>query len=47
MRVAVVGFGHLGNYHAQKVQGHPEAELVGIVDPAEQRQTSRGPRVTR
>ena len=23
MRVAVVGFGHLGNYHAQKVQGHP------------------------
>ena len=39
MRVAVVGFGHLGNYHAQKVQGHSEAKLVGIVDPAEQRQT--------
>ena len=39
MRVAVVGFGHLGNYHAQKVQGHSKAKLVGIVDPAEERQS--------
>ena len=39
MRVAVVGFGHLGNYHAQKVQGHSKAKLVGIVDPAEDRQS--------
>ena len=38
MRVAVVGFGHLGNYHAQKVDKHPTAELVGIVDPSIARQ---------
>ena len=39
MRVAVVGFGHLGNYHAQKVQGHSKAKLVGIVDLAEDRKS--------
>ena len=38
MRVAVVGFGHLGNYHAQKVAKHPTATLVGVVDPSRERQ---------
>ena len=40
MRVAVVGFGHLGTYHAQKIEKHPKAELVGVVDPSEERQAA-------
>ena len=40
MRVAVVGFGHLGTYHAQKVAKHPGAELIGIVDPSPERQAA-------
>lgn len=31
-RIVVVGFGHLGNYHAQKLAADADAQLVGIVD---------------
>jgi predicted dehydrogenase len=32
VRVAVVGVGHLGRYHAQKYAALPECELVAVVD---------------
>ncbi|VBB45250.1 Oxidoreductase, NAD-binding domain protein [uncultured Desulfatiglans sp.] len=32
VRVAVIGVGHLGEYHVQKYTALPEAELVGVVD---------------
>ncbi len=32
LRVAVIGVGHLGEYHVQKYQAIPRAELVGVVD---------------
>lgn len=37
LRVAVIGVGHVGEYHAQKYAALPEAELVGVVDIDEQR----------
>ena len=35
VRVAVIGFGHLGKWHAQKTAVLESAELVAIVDPFE------------
>lgn len=32
LRVAVIGVGHLGRYHATKYVEHPRAELIGVVD---------------
>lgn len=32
IRVAVVGVGYLGNFHAQKYAALPQVELVGVVD---------------
>lgn len=32
LRVAVVGVGHLGEYHVQKYLALPEVDLVGVVD---------------
>ena len=32
-RLAVVGVGHLGKEHARVLAGHPDVELVGVVDP--------------
>jgi predicted dehydrogenase len=32
VRVAVIGVGHLGEYHVQKYLSNPEVELVGVVD---------------
>ncbi len=32
VKVAVIGHGHLGKWHAQKVMETPEAELVAVVD---------------
>jgi predicted dehydrogenase len=32
LRIAVIGVGHLGEYHVQKYKAHPEVELVGVVD---------------
>ena len=32
LRGAVVGVGYLGQFHAQKIKAHPEAELVGVCD---------------
>ena len=32
LRVAVIGVGHLGEYHVQKYKALPEVELVGVVD---------------
>ncbi|MGQ9576241.1 MAG: Gfo/Idh/MocA family oxidoreductase [Thermoguttaceae bacterium] len=37
LRVAVIGVGHLGGLHAQKLAGMPGVELVGVVDPIESR----------
>ncbi len=37
-RIAVVGAGHLGRWHAQQLAGLPEAELVAICDPDPSRQ---------
>ncbi len=32
LRGAVVGVGYLGQFHAQKIKAHPEAELIGVCD---------------
>ena len=32
LKVAVIGVGHLGEYHVQKYQAIPHVELVGVVD---------------
>jgi len=32
LRIAVIGVGHLGEYHLQKYRAHPGVELVGVVD---------------
>jgi predicted dehydrogenase len=32
LRAAVVGVGYLGQFHAQKIKAHTEAELVGVCD---------------
>ncbi len=32
LRVAVIGVGHLGEYHVQKYRAIPQVELVGVVD---------------
>jgi len=32
LRVAVIGCGYLGRFHAQKYASHPEVELVAVVD---------------
>jgi predicted dehydrogenase len=32
LRGAVVGVGYLGQFHAQKIKAHPEAELVAVCD---------------
>lgn len=37
MRVAVIGVGHVGEYHVQKYAILPEAHLVGVVDIDEDR----------
>ncbi len=35
LRVAVIGAGRLGGFHAQKLAQLPEVELVGVADPVE------------
>ena len=43
IRVAVVGAGHLGTYHAQKIASLSDARLAAIVEPvAEKRQKLAG-----
>ena len=37
LRVAVIGAGHLGTYHARIYHGLPDCQLVALVDPAEER----------
>ena len=32
LKGAVIGVGYLGNFHAQKIQNCPEAELIGVFD---------------
>ena len=32
LKGAVVGVGYLGNFHAQKIKAHAEAELIGVCD---------------
>ncbi len=32
LKAAVIGVGYLGQFHAQKISAHPEAELVGVCD---------------
>jgi len=33
LKIAVVGAGRLGGFHAQKLAAHPQVELIGVVDP--------------
>ena len=35
IKVILVGLGHLGKWHAQKIDFLQEAEFVAVVDPAE------------
>lgn len=35
IKIALIGYGHLGKWHAQKLLTHSECEFVGIVDPSE------------
>ena len=42
MRVAVVGVGYLGRFHAEKYQAHPGAELVAVVDAEPERARAVG-----
>lgn len=37
LKIAVIGVGYLGNYHAQKYAQLPNAELVGVCDPNPER----------
>ena len=37
LRVAVVGVGHLGTYHARIYAAHPDVELIAVVDPNRER----------
>lgn len=37
IKIGVVGAGHLGNYHLQKYQGVPLAEIVGVSDVDKER----------
>lgn len=37
LKVAVVGVGYLGTFHAEKYAAHPDAELVAVVDADETR----------
>ncbi len=37
IRVAVIGVGHLGKFHAEKYAGLPDVELVGVVDADKKR----------
>lgn len=39
LKVALFGFGHLGKWHAGKLNGNNEIEFVGIVDPSEKSRT--------
>lgn len=34
IKIALIGYGHLGKWHAQKLLTHAECEFVGIVDPS-------------
>ena len=36
LRLAVVGAGRLGRFHAQKAAADPRVELVAVADPVEQ-----------
>jgi predicted dehydrogenase len=36
IKVATIGYGHLGRWHAQKAQALEQAELVAIVEPSEE-----------
>ena len=36
LRMAVLGVGYLGRFHAQKIKAHPKAELVGVYDSREE-----------
>ena len=37
VKIAVIGIGYLGEFHAQKYKVNKNAELVGIVDTNKQR----------
>ncbi len=39
LRAAVIGVGYLGRFHAQKYHGHPDIELIGVVDSDIERAT--------
>lgn len=42
LRVAVIGVGHLGKFHARIYRENPRAELVAIVDPSGERARELG-----
>ena len=44
LKVAVIGVGHLGEYHVQKYKALPNVELVGVVDVDEKRALEIGER---
>jgi len=44
LRVGVIGVGHLGRFHAEKLAHLPEAELVGVADIVEERARRIGER---
>ncbi len=35
VKVAVIGYGHLGKWHTQKAAGLENSELVAVVEPFE------------
>ncbi len=42
VRVAVVGGGHLGTYHCQKIVADERAQLIGVIDPVEEKRQRLG-----
>lgn len=42
IRTAVIGYGHLGRWHAQKVDALGSSELIAIVDPTEESRKNAG-----
>ena len=47
LRIAIIGCGRLGTFHAQKLAKMPDVQIVGVVDPLPAGQTVLPPNCIR